>query len=34
VAYARAHTTFVVGAVALALAGSAMAAGMALALRR
>ncbi|MDQ6749564.1 MAG: phosphatase PAP2 family protein [Actinomycetota bacterium] len=33
-AYARAHTTFVVGAAALAMAGSALAAGMALALRR
>jgi len=33
-AYARAHTTFVVGAAALAMVGSALAAGMALALRR
>jgi len=33
-AYARAHTTFVVGAAALAMAGCALAAGMALALRR
>ena len=34
VAYAQAHTTFVVGAAALALVGGALAAGMALVLRR